>query len=208
MDKPQVWSLIHSERKALAADLDGIDQAAWDSPSLCSEWTVRDVLAHMTGTTLLSGPGFFAKMVGSGFSLRRLQAKDIQAQRGSSPADTLARFKARIDATGRPPGPLDTMLGETVLHSQDIRRPLGIDHSYDSGALIQIADFFKGSNLIIGTKRRIAGLGLRATDVDWSHGSGPAVTGPMLPLLMAMTGRQAALADLSGEGVATLRSRA
>jgi hypothetical protein len=68
-------------------------------------------------------------------------------------------------------------------------------------------DFNTGSNLLIGSKRRIAGLTVKATDLDWSTGSGPAVTGPALSPLLAMTGRSAALADLSGEGVATLRSR-
>jgi hypothetical protein len=33
------------------------------------------------------------------------------------------------------------------------------------------------------------------------------VTGPALSLVLAMTGRPAALGDLSGDGVATLRSR-
>jgi len=32
-------------------------------------------------------------------------------------------------------------------------------------------------------------------------------TGPQLSLILAMTGRSTALADLSGEGVATLRTR-
>jgi hypothetical protein len=73
--------------------------------------------------------------------------------------------------------------------------------------VVEVADFFKKSNLIIGAKRRIDGLSLRATDVTWSHGSGPEVAGPILSLVMAMTGRKAALGDLSGEGVATLGSR-
>jgi hypothetical protein len=33
------------------------------------------------------------------------------------------------------------------------------------------------------------------------------VTGPHLSLILAMTGRSAALADLSGEGLGTLKSR-
>jgi hypothetical protein len=72
---------------------------------------------------------------------------------------------------------------------------------------MRVADFYKGSNLIIGAKRRIDGVTLRATDADWSHGSGPEVSGPLLSLLMAMTGRKEALDDLSGDGVATLRGR-
>jgi hypothetical protein len=74
-------------------------------------------------------------------------------------------------------------------------------------AVVQVADFYKGSNLIIGTKRRIAGLKLRATDTDWSAGTGPEVAGPMLTLLVAMTGRKVAPGELSGDGVATLAAR-
>jgi hypothetical protein len=72
---------------------------------------------------------------------------------------------------------------------------------------MQVADFYKGSNLIIGTKRRIGGVRLEATDVEWQHGSGPTVSGPIIDLLMAMTGRRPALDDLQGDGVATLSSR-
>lgn len=70
-----------------------------------------------------------------------------------------------------------------------------------------MADFYKGSNLLIGAKSRIAGVTLRATDADWSHGSGPEVSGPLLSLVLAMTGRKVALGDLEGPGVEVLRSR-
>ena len=201
------WPTIHAERKALAADLDGIPVRDWDAPSLCDGWTVRDVVAHMTAATKLNAPKFVGRLVGSGFSFERVQRKGIAAERGGSPAETLARFKAQIDSTGRPPGPVETMLGETIVHSEDIRRPLGIQHSYPTDAVVAVADLFKGSNLIIGTKKRIAGLSLQATDVDWHHGDGPLVQGPILDLLVAMTGRRQALGSLTGEGVATLQSR-
>src|SRR3954452_16245874 len=125
-----VWPTIHAERKALAADLDGLAAGEWDTPSLCAGWSVRDVVAHMTAATKLNGPKFFGKLVGSGFSFDRVQNKGIAAERGAAPAETLAHFKGQIDSTGRPPGPVDTMLGETIVHSEDVRRPLGIAHSY------------------------------------------------------------------------------
>jgi uncharacterized protein (TIGR03083 family) len=100
------------------------------------------------------------------------------------------------------------MLGETVIHSEDIRRALGIRHDYPMDALVQVADFFKGSNLIIGTKNRIAGLTLQATDTEWSHGTGPEVSAPMLSLVMAMTGRKVGDDELTGDGATTLRERA
>ena len=201
-----IWPVVHAERKALVTDLSGLDANQWSTTSLATEWTVRDVLAHMTATAKITPGGFFPHLASSGFSFSKMQAKDIATEAGSSTADTLANFEAIASSTKRPPGPPATMLGETIVHSQDIRGPLGIQHDYPMAALVQVADFYKGSNLLIGTKKRIAGLTLKATDTEWSHGSGPEVTGPMLPLLMAMTGRKVT-DQLTGDGVETLRSR-
>jgi len=202
-----IWPVIHAERKSLAGDLRPLTEEQWDAASLCPGWTVRDVLAHMTSAASLTPPTFFTTLIGSGFSFEKLQAKGIAAHRGDSPADTLAGFDKVQTSVKHPPGPANTWLGEVIVHSQDIRRPLGIEHQYNTEALVQVADFYKGSNALIGSKNRIAGLTLRATDADWSHGTGPEVSGPMLSLVMSMTGRKAALDDLSGDGVATLRSR-
>lgn len=208
MDKTDIWPVIQAEREALATDLQALGADQWATTSLCSQWTVRDVTAHMTATAKITPAGFFAKLAMSGFSFGRLQDKDIAAQKGATPADTLARFEAVRTSENHPPGPADTMLGETIVHAEDIRRPLGIRHDYPGGALVRVADFYKGSNLLIGSKKRIDGLTLRATDAEWSHGTGPEVSGPLLSLVMAMTGRKAAIGDLTGDGVTTLQARA
>ena len=202
-----IWPTVHAERKALAADLRGLGAGDWDRPSLCADWTVRDVLAHMTSAAKLTPPAFFGKMIGSGFSFDKVQEQGVAAQRGDTPADTLANFESVATSVKHPPGPNQTWLGETIVHSEDIRRTLGIEHKYPTDAVVTVADFYKGSNLLIGSKRRISGLTLRATDADWTTGTGPEVSGPILSLVMAMTGRKAADDDLAGEGVATLRSR-
>jgi uncharacterized protein (TIGR03083 family) len=207
MGDGDVWSMIHAERAALAADLDSLEEARWTTPSLCGEWTVRDVLAHMTATAKTSAPGFFGKMIKSGFNFKKVQAKDIAGERGSTPSDTLKGFKAQVSSTKHPPGPIDSWLGEAIVHAEDIRRPLGIEHDYQPAAVARVADFYKGSNLIIGAKKRISGLRLTATDTDWTFGDGPEVSGPILSLVMAMTGRKATLADLEGDGVTPLSSR-
>lgn len=207
MAKLDIWPVVHTERKSLASDMTGLPSERWSAESLCTGWTVRDVLAHMTATAKVTPANFFPKLIGSGLNFGRMQSKDIAAESGASPSDTLVRFESVLTSTKRPPGPPASMLGETIVHSEDIRRPLGIQHDYPIEAVVQVADFYKGSNLILGTKRRINGLRLRATDVDWSHGSGPEVSGPMLSLLIAMTGRKAVLDDLSGEGLETLGSR-
>jgi uncharacterized protein (TIGR03083 family) len=208
MAKADIWAMIHRERAALADDLATLTPEQWDQPSQCEGWSVRDVVAHMTASAMISPVAFFAKIVGSGFSLTRMQNKDIARERGASEADALERFRAQISSTKHPPGPTDTWLGEAMIHAEDIRRPLGIEHEYDVDAAVRVADFYKGSNLVVGAKKRVAGLRLQAVDADWSHGDGPQVSGPVMSLVMAMTGRRAALADLSGDGVATLRARA
>jgi uncharacterized protein (TIGR03083 family) len=184
-----------------------LSDADWATPSLCAQWTVRDVLAHMTSAGKLTPPAFFAGLLASGFSFDKLQEKGVAAQRGATPADTLAGFEAVLTSVKHPPGPADTWLGEVLVHSEDIRRALGIKHSYPTDAAVRVADFYQGSNLLIGSKRRIEGLTLRATDAEWSHGTGPEVSGPIMSLVMAMTGRQAADDDLTGDGVPTLRAR-
>jgi uncharacterized protein (TIGR03083 family) len=205
-----IWPVVHDERAALAADLTSasLGEEQWSGPSQCESWSVRDVLAHMTATANMTPGKFFPKMIASGFSFDKVQDKGIAAERGASGAETLSRFQAVVGSEKKPPGPKDTVLGETIIHADDIRRSLGLQRTYPDGALVEVADFYKGSNLIIGTKRRIDGLALRATDTGWSYGTGPEVSGPMLPLLLAMAGRKGVLDELSGEGVETLRQRA
>jgi uncharacterized protein (TIGR03083 family) len=205
-----IWPVVHDERAALAADLTSasLGEEQWSGPSQCEGWSVRDVLAHMSATANMTPGKFFPKMIASGFSFDKVQHKGIAAERGASGAETLSRFEAVIGSEKKPPGPKDTVLGETIIHADDIRRSLGLQRTYPDDALVEVADFYKGSNLIIGTKRRIDGLALRATDTGWSYGAGPEVSGPMLPLLLAMAGRKGVLNELSGDGVDTLRQRA
>jgi uncharacterized protein (TIGR03083 family) len=207
MPASSLWPLIHAERAALASDLQSLDDAGWATASLCPGWSVRDVLAHMTATAKMTPPKFFVKFAASGFRFNSMAAKDISREEVGTPEQGLTEFRRVMNATTHPPGPIEAMLGEAVVHSEDIRRPLGIKRDYPISALIGVADFFKGSNLLIGTKSRISGLCLKANDAEWSTGVGPEVTGPMLSLVMAMTGRQAALGDLAGDGLGSLRGR-
>src|ERR1700760_1000163 len=140
-------------------------------------------------------------MAASGFRFERMTGKEIDAMSSGGPAGTLERFRAVQDASSGPPGPADSWRGETLVHGEDIRRPLGFRHVYPVDAVTRVIGFYARSNLLIGGKRRVAGLTLRATDTDWSHGSGPAVEGPAMSLLMVTAGRRAHLEDLSGPGL-------
>ena len=202
-----IWPAVHAERRALADDLEGLTPEQWQTPSLCTGWTVHDVLAHMVATAKETPPRFLIGMITSGFRISRMAEKRIAEERAGGPAATLAAFRAVETATSAPPGPTLSWLGEALVHAEDIRRPLGIRRSYPVDAVTRVTDFYAGSNVLIGGRRRVTGVTLKATDADWSHGTGPLVEGPAAALMLATTGRKAALADLRGPGVEILRSR-
>ena len=58
-----------------------------------------------------------------------------------------------------------------------------------------------------GDVDRAHGLRLVASDAAWRAGSGPEVSGPVEALATAVTGRPAALCDLTGNGVTHLADR-
>jgi uncharacterized protein (TIGR03083 family) len=102
--------------------------------------------------------------------------------------------------------PID-ILTDTVVHAQDIRRSLGKPREIPEPCLRAVLDHGVTISFPIGNKKRIAGLTLLATDIDWRHGDGSEVKGTGEALMMVMYGRAAALDDLAGEGTATLRGR-
>lgn len=202
-----VWPLVHTERAALADDLAHLTREQWATPSLCEGWSVHELLAHQVSTAKTTVGGFFGGIVRSGFSFDRFAARGVADEVGSGPEATLAEFRSVQEWTQAPPGPKDSWLGEALIHGEDTRRPLGIVRHYPVGAVVRTLEFYKGSNLVVGTKKRIAGVTLSATDTSWTHGSGPMVEGPAMALLMVATGRKAFLDDVRGPGVEVLRSR-
>jgi uncharacterized protein (TIGR03083 family) len=97
-------------------------------------------------------------------------------------------------------------LVDGTVHHQDIRRALGYPRTVPVARLERILPLVP-RNPRLGAGRRIKGLHLRATDVDWQHGDGPEVAGTGEALLMAMTGRGDALSELTGPGKGKLADR-
>jgi uncharacterized protein (TIGR03083 family) len=202
-----VWPTIHGERRSLANELEGLSPEHWETPSLCADWSVHEVLAHLLSSAKMTPPKFFAKFAGAGFNFDKFAARQVAVERAGGPPATLAAFRAATERESAPPGPKETWLGETIVHGEDIRRPLGIKHDYPMPALTRTLTFYSRSNAIIGGRDRVAGLTLKATDADVSLGSGPLVEGPAIALVLAATGRKSALDELSGPGVDELRRR-
>ncbi|MEE1723605.1 maleylpyruvate isomerase family mycothiol-dependent enzyme [Streptomyces albidoflavus] len=202
-----VWASIHAERAALAADLAGLTEEQWATPSLCSGLTVREVLAHLTASASLNAVRWMAGVIRCRFDFDRQVAVRLAEQLGATPAETLERFRSVVASTIKPPLPVVAMLGETLVHGEDIRRPLGLRRDHPVEVVTRVAVYYQGSDQVVVARSRVAGLRLVADDGPFTSGTGPLVSGPTLALVMAMTGRTACCDDLDGEGVELLRSR-
>jgi hypothetical protein len=98
-------------------------------------------------------------------------------------------------------------MADTVIHGQDVRRPLGLPCTADPSTILAAVDFLTVNNVNCNSGRRASGLRLIATDADWSSGAGPDVRGPLEAIMMAICGRSAALRDLTGPGADLLAGR-
>jgi uncharacterized protein (TIGR03083 family) len=207
MKSEETWKYIHSERAQMAETWAGLSPDQWAAASWCDGWSVQDAAGHVLAAAEQTPGNFYKELTSAGFKFNVFTDRAARRLAAIGPDELVRRLQARTSTTNHPPAPVMAMLGEIVVHGQDIRRPLGLEHRAPEAALVAVADSWKNSNLLIGSKRRITGLKLRATDAQWSHGDGPEVSGPLASLVMAMTGRKAVHPDLSGDGVAILAGR-
>ena len=207
MKTDEIWIHIHSERSDLADTLDGLTPPQWDTASWCEGWSVHETAGHVVAAAEQTFPNFYKELIGAGFRFNVFTARGVAHMAQVPPDELVRRLRERTTTTNHPPAPVMAMLGEIVVHGDDIRRPLGLSHGSPEPALLAVADSWKSSNLLIGAKRRIEGLRLLATDAEWCHGEGPEVSGPLQSLILAMTGREGSHHDLSGDGLGVLASR-
>ncbi|HEY7626065.1 MAG TPA: maleylpyruvate isomerase family mycothiol-dependent enzyme [Ilumatobacteraceae bacterium] len=206
-DDAKTWGMTHAERATVADVLATLTPEQWAAQSWCGQWTVRQTAAHIVTGAEQTVARFTKGMVANGFRFNTMMDRNAKRLGTRPPDELIDRLRARVSTTNGPPAPPLTMLGEIVVHGHDICRALGVAYDTDPVALLACLDMYKVASFPLGTKKRIEGLRLRATDIDWAHGQGPEVSGPAIPLMMAMTGRRGGLDGLSGDGLETLRRR-
>jgi uncharacterized protein (TIGR03083 family) len=203
--------LLQQESAALAAYVETLSDEEWHRPSLCRGWRVREVVAHMAAGHRSSTLAYAGLLARARFSTDR--AGDVLARRYArdhSIAEIVAAF--REGTAGRPSGatrwvkPAELFVDHFV-HHQDIRRPLGHARTIPVERLSAALEALPKLSARIGTRARMAGLRVTAEDVSWSHGQGALLRGPAEALIVALTGRSHALADLSGDGAVVLARR-
>jgi uncharacterized protein (TIGR03083 family) len=203
-----VFARIAANRRLLADFFDGLSPEQLSTRSLCSAWTVREVLGHLV-MPFAGGVGSFLVQVVRARGSINGASERVAAGLARRPVGELtALLRSHADQHGRAPGvgPMGQMTDGCV-HLRDCARPLRLPDDVAMQDWRMVLDWLPSGVPGLVPKHRLDGLALRATDQDWAWGSGEQVTGPSEALAMAMTGRDAALEDLEGSGVRILRER-
>jgi uncharacterized protein (TIGR03083 family) len=184
-----ITACVAAERRELADVLDGLTPAQWNAPSLCHGWAVRHVVAHITMPFRYSPPRFVLELAKAGGRFNHM-ADRVARRDGSQPTDALARaLRDNAEHPWTPPGGgKEGALTHDVVHGLDITRPLGIGREARPERLRIVLD-----SLVRPKSLRFFGTGdigpLRASDLDWSHGTGEPVAASAADLVLLLTGR-------------------
>jgi uncharacterized protein (TIGR03083 family) len=203
------WNAVEADRVAFAGYLAALSPQDWDAASWCDGWSVKNVVAHTLVIPTMPKGKVFSEFLKAGFNLNKMNAKLVkQLTTSISTAEMIAKTRDTAGVRSAPPGlkPVG-VFAEMMVHASDIALAIGKPFDLPVEHYVAGLDHMKDVQPALGCKKRIAGLTLRATDTDWSTGSGPLVEGNAKHLLSAMTGRRQALGALSGDGVGTMKLR-
>ncbi|GIJ46053.1 hypothetical protein Val02_29390 [Virgisporangium aliadipatigenens] len=208
MDRDDSWRVIAAHRLALADLLAPLTDAEWDTPSLCAGWRVRDVAAHVALAPQPPGLGaMLADAVRARGSFHRLN-HDISVRHAAARtgAQLVAELRAHASSRRLPAVTnYRNILFDLLVHAQDMAVPLGRELPMPRDGALAAASRVWGMGWPFWARRRLRGMRLVATDVDWSAGAGAEIRGPIDALLLLLTGRtEAVVHRLSGPGVAAL----
>ena len=92
-----------------------------------------------------------------------------------------------------------------LVHGQDIAVPLGRTLPMPTGLAVIAADRVWSRPRTFHARKNLAGYRLVADDAPWAAGRGQEIRGTTGTLLLLLTGRPAALRQLSGPGAMALR---
>jgi len=129
MEPGAKWQVITEQRLALADLLADLDDESWERPSLCEQWRVKDVAAHVALTPQSPGlPVILGKALRVGFHFDRLNRDLAVAHADRPPSQIVDLLRTLADSRRKPAiTTLDNLLFDTLVHVQDVAVPLGVE---------------------------------------------------------------------------------
>lgn len=205
------FGLIAAERSRLADELADLTPAEWGRPSLCGEWSIHEVAAHLNVPFAVKPHSFLvglAKARGN-FDLANARFARELAQK-MDPAACVAGLRANAEHRFKPPGyGPEAPLTDVIVHGADMLRPLGRSVAIAPEALARSFTFVVEREGGRGfPSLAIDDLHFEPTDVDVSGGHGAnVVRGPALSIIASLLARTTFDSDLTGPGADLLRAR-
>ncbi|GIF46228.1 uncharacterized protein (TIGR03083 family) [Asanoa ferruginea] len=204
MHRDELWRVIDDQRRTLTDQLAELTDDEWRQPSLCAGWTVRDVTAHLT-----------LQHVGAGEALRGLAryrfdvfraTREAACAKAAMPTEELiAEIRGHIGSRRHVPFvTANEALIDVLVHGQDIMAPLGRRHDVPPHAAAAAAARIWSRPFLFPAMKELRGYAFVSTDANFRAGDGPVIEGPILAILLLLTGRRALLGQLSGPGAAAL----
>lgn len=183
---------IAAERRELADVLAGLPAPAWDEPTLCAGWRVREVVAHMTMPFRYSMERFGQEMTESGGDFTAMSDRVAKRDAGAmSPAELTAALQDNAEHLWQPPGGApEAPLTHDVIHGLDFTVPLGVSRRVPDDRLLLVLDAVTSPMALGHFGVDLTGVRLVADDLDWSFGAGERLCGAARDLLLLIAGRR------------------
>lgn len=208
MDSDAIFARCADLRRDTADFLEGLDEAQLTTQSLCGEWDVRTVAAHLTLLITASKPEFILAMLRSRGDFDRAN-NTLSTRRAKAPiATTVATLRERANSRAVPPGGAARgPFTDLLVHNGDMRVPLGLPFEPDPADLAVALAFVATEPRGFVVKGQLDGIRLAPDDVEGAWGSGGDLTGRGADILLAVSGRRVALDRLGGPGRDVLATR-
>lgn len=208
-DFVDTFAEIADERRRLADLLSGLTCEQQAARSLCEEWSVHDVAGHLILPMEVSTSKFMLTMLACRGNFDRANGRLTRQQARRPIEEIIEVLRQKADARFTPPGAgPEAPLTDLLVHGLDIRWPLGLTCDVPEERLQKSLTFLTCTPACgLVPRGALDALRFEANDIDWSHGSGPTVSGDAESLLLAITGRTTALRFLSGDGLPKLHAR-
>jgi uncharacterized protein (TIGR03083 family) len=187
MTDPQSW--VAPTCNGLADLLTATPVDTWDAPSLCENWLVRHVIAHVTMPARLTAEQFGTEMAAAGGDFSVL-SETVAARDAALPVtDLLDQLRSpRLHAWQPPGGGAAGALSHAVIHSLDVTIALDRPAVAPGEAATAVLDqLTAASGAWFGVD--LTGIRLEAADTDWSWGEGDLVRADSGALVALVSGR-------------------
>ncbi|MDP1818787.1 MAG: maleylpyruvate isomerase family mycothiol-dependent enzyme [Acidimicrobiales bacterium] len=197
MTDDELQPLVAAELDGLAALLESLPEAAWDTASMCTGWRVREVIAHLTMAARYSTEEFEAMLRDAAFDFTAVSDR-VAARDATLPRTTLlANLRSGTMRRWAPPGGgFAGALNHVVVHGLDVTAPLRAERVTPDQTMRIILDGLTAPGVHQRFGTSADGLALTATDIAWSFGSGTPVRAPAQDLVLALCGRRVAGLEL------------